>query len=979
MLEPPRALLARLLCWLALALCAGWAGAAPAPALDLTKTALSQFRIERWQTEQGLPLNTVQAMLLARDGSLWVGTGGGLARFDGQRFATFESAGMAEVAARPVFGLFEDAQGGLWIGHTRGALRLHQGRVERPITDQHTEGRRVWSFAQGPDGAVWAATENGLLRWQNGQVRLWQEADGLPTRKLRSVVFDTGGTLWVGTTGGGLVAWRDGRATVFDTARGFPHPEVRQLLADPSGGVWAATAGGGLVRLQEGRMARVYTMADGLPTDHLTALAIDPAGDLWVGSWGGGVSRFSGGQFGTVSTASGLDGDQIWALHADREGSVWVGTWYGGLNRLSRRPFQVFGKPEGLSSDNVRSILHARDGSAWLATAGGGVNRLRAGQVSVIGRKDGLPTDEASALLEDREGAIWIGTYTEGLARWRHGRIDTFGLPQGLPNMEVRSMLQDRSGTLWVGTRAGLARFDGERFEALRGNGAPTEGVVSMLQDRSGALWFGTTGEGLFRLKDGAFEVYTRKQGLPSNWIVALHEDASGSLWIGTNGEGLSRLRGGQVRTLRVADGLWDGMAQVILEDRHGHLWMTCNRGFFRVARAELDAFADGRQAKVQSVGYGPGDALRSTTFAGGLQPAGAMDAQGRLWLPSFKGLVIVDPDRLPGAGEPPPVRVSEVLVNGDSQPPQQALVLPPGAVTLTLRFGIDSVALAERARFRYRMAGLSEAWVDAGKGREATFPALPHGQYRFTVATSLDGRRWREAEQPLAITVQPTLWQARWFQALAALLGLAAVGGLYQLRTHQLRRRHAEMERLVAQKTEELRLANEHLSRLSFADALTGLANRRRLDEMLDAEWRRACRSGAPLSLVMVDIDDFKAYNDALGHPEGDRCLVAVAEVIREATHRASDFAARYGGEEFVVLLPGADADAAQAFAERLRRACEARAIPHPASATGPVVSLSLGVACQHPTPEGSPSALLAEADAALYRAKQAGRNRVA
>jgi len=1000
--SPLRAGLARLLIALAPALAVPAAVQAQvASPADATKTAVTQYRIDGWQTEQGLPLNTVQSMLQTRDGHLWVGTGGGLARFDGIRFTTFESSPVTELASGPVFGFMEDAEGRLWIGHRRGAARFHRGRFEPVFGPEQTAGRRVWAFAQGRDGAVWAATENGLLRWHDGATKVYREADGLPTLRLRTLAFDRDGTLWIGTSGGGLVAMRSGGFEVLNPASGFPHLEVRHVLADPEGGIWAATAGAGLVRVNGGRQ-QVFTITDGLPTNQLTALARDRAGNLWIGTWGAGVVRMnpprppepgapaSEGRgplgatpgieprFSTLSSATGLAGDQIWSLHADREGSLWVGTWHGGLSRLSHRAFVVFGKPEGLSADNVRSVLHARDGAAWVAMAGGGVNRVDALGITRFGAKEGLPTDEASGLYEDHDGAIWVATYTAGVAWLSQGRIETYGPAQGLPSIDVRVLHRDRRGTLWAGTRAGLARFDGRAFLPVRDAGAPSEGVGAILEARDGTLWFGTAGQGLYRYRDGAFTGLTRKDGLASNWILALHEDAAGTLWIGTNGEGLNRLRDGRVTTIGVADGLWDGMAQVIIEDRHGDLWMTCNRGFYRVARAELDAFAEGRLKRVDATGYGPGDALRSTTFAGGVQPAGAIDADGQLWLPSFKGLVIVDPARLPGSGEPPPVFVEEVAVGGKTVPPEAAVVLPPGAVPLSIRYAAATLNDADRVRFRYRLEGLATDWVEAAKRREASFEALPHGHYRFRVAATVDGKRWQEAPSALEITVQPHFTQTPWFLALAGACLLGGAAAAMQWRTHQLRRRHAEMERLVAAKTEELRLANEHLSRLSFADALTGLPNRRRLDEVLDTEWRRAARAQTPLALVIADIDAFKAYNDTLGHPAGDACLVTVAEVIRHTAHRAGDFAARYGGEEFVVLIAGADHAAAMAFAELLRRACEARAIPHPASPQGPVVTLSLGVAACVPQAGDSPAALVAGADAALYRAKQAGRNRV-
>jgi len=971
---------------LALSLLTGFgspAQAAAANPVDPLKTSITQYRIDGWQTEQGLPLNTVQTMYQTRAGYLWVGTAGGLARFDGIRFATFELSPVPELASRPIFGFMEDAEGTLWIGHGLGAARYLNGRFEPAFDRALTEGRRVWAFAQARDGVIWAASEAGLLRWEKGKgvTRVYKEVDGLPTNRLRSLAFDLDGTLWIGTTGGGLVSFSSGEFKVFDPANGFPHLEVRHVLADPAGGIWAATAGAGLVRLVDGKIT-TYSITDGLPTDQLTYLARDKSGSLWIGTWGAGVVRMSEGRFSSISSAGGLAGDQIWSLQVDDEGSVWVGTWNGGMNRLSKRAFGVFGKPEGLVGDNVRSVLHARDGATWVSTSGGGVHRIAGYRITTIGKKEGLATDESSGLLEDRDGSIWIASYTEGVSRVRLGNgkpaIENFGTAQGIPNVDVRVLFQDRGGTIWAGTKSGLARFNGRVFTAVREAGAPLEGVASILQDRAGVLWFGTTGAGLFRYRDGVFDKLTRKEGLVSNWILALYEDAAGTLWIGTNGEGMNRLRDGRLSGIRPADGLWDGIAQVIIEDRQGNFWMTCNRGFYRVARAELDAFAEGRIAKVNSTGFGPGDALRSTTFAGGLQPAGAIDGKGHLWLPSLKGLVIVDPTRLPRSDQPPPVAVEEVSVNGVAGLPEAGVVLPPGSVPLAIRYAAGTLLNADRVRFRYQMEGITHDWVEAGKNREASFPALPHGSYQFRVAASLDGKRWQEATAPLPITVKPHFYQTAWFIALVMLVSLAALAGLFRLRTHQMRSRHAEMERLVAEKTEALRLANEHLSRLSFADSLTGLANRRRLDETLETEWRRASRLQTPLAVVIADIDAFKAYNDTLGHPEGDKCLVAVAEVFRQAASRAGDFAARYGGEEFIVLIPGLDRDAAMAYAEMLRQSCEAQAIPHPASPVGPVVTISLGVAACVPSDQASVAALVAEADAALYRAKKEGRNRV-
>lgn len=963
--------LARLLIWLAC-----WLAMSSAMAQQDSK-ALSQYKIDNWQTEQGLPMDLVHALYQTQDGYLWVGTAGGLVRFDGRRFTTFAASEAAEVANQPVFGFMQDREQALWIAHGKGAVRYRNGIFESAFSSEVTAGQRVYAFAQAPDGSVWSATENGLVHWAKGVTRLYQQADGLPTNRLRSLAFDRAGVLWIATSGGGLVSFAAERFQTFNPTNGFPHLQVRFVLADPDGSVWAATAGGGLVHVKQGQIT-TYGVADGLPTDQLTSLAFDTAGDLWIGTWGAGVSRKHGGKFTAVSTAGGLAGDQIWSVLADREGSVWVGTWVGGLNRLSQRNFDALGTPEGLSHDNVRSVVHDRNGVTWVATAGGGLNRIEAGRITTLRHKDGLPTDELSSLLADRDGSLWIGSYTGGIARLQQGQIQTYGVAQGLPSPDIRVLYQDSKGVVWAGTQSGLARFSGRGFSAVRDGNAPQDVTSTILEDRSGALWFGTSGQGLYRFRDGVFSTLTKADGLVSNWIMALYEDADANLWIGTNGEGMNRLRNGQLTSIRTTDGLWDGIVQTILEDSAGHLWITSNRGFYRVARADLIDFAERRHSWVNSTVFGPGDALRSTLFSGGVKPAGAIDRAGKLWLPTNKGLVIVDPLHLPSAGKPPLAHLESVLVNGVSGPAGTQVTLPPGSVPLTIRYTAMTLRQAERARFRYQMVGLTQQWVDAGAEREVSFPALPHGSYRFQVAASMDGQHWSDADTGLDIVVRPYFYQTLWFLVLASVTAGLALVAMFHLRTRHLHARHAEMELLVAQRTEELKLANESLSRLSFVDALTGLANRRRFDGALDEEWRRASRSQTDLALVMADIDNFKLYNDSLGHQQGDHCLAAVAGVFLHAAGRAGDLAARYGGEEMVFLMPGANHAEALAMAESLRAACEALALAHPKSPVSSVVTISLGVASCIPSAGSSAQALLGQADAALYRAKGSGRNRV-
>ncbi len=182
-----------------------------------------------------------------------------------------------------------------------------------------------------------------------------------------------------------------------------------------------------------------------------------------------------------------------------------------------------------------------------------------------------------------------------------------------------------------------------------------------------------------------------------------------------------------------------------------------------------------------------------------------------------------------------------------------------------------------------------------------------------------------------------------------------------------------------IALVNQKLQRANEELAALALRDALTGVSNRRHFDEALELEWRRARRSHTPMALAIADVDHFKAYNDACGHQAGDACLQRVARTLATVAHRAGDLVARYGGEEFAIILPGLDGEQALAFAEAMRRAVEQQALPHPASPVAGVVTVSLGVCSRVPRKGDTAATLVHETDLALYRAKAAGRNRVA
>jgi len=378
----------------------------------------------------------------------------------------------------------------------------------------------------------------------------------------------------------------------------------------------------------------------------------------------------------------------------------------------------------------------------------------------------------------------------------------------------------------------------------------------------------------------------------------------------------------------------------------------------------------------------------------------------GEMWFGNEEGLFRYD-----GSGEPPereaPVPLirrveanGRVLYGGDGRIAALERPLAAGAAS-RMRFECATARFEPRAgiRYRYRLEGADDTWSLPTEEPVREYTNLAEGRYVFRVkAEDTASGSGASGETSLAFRVLPP-WYRTWWALLAWALGLGLLvrWGLL-LRDRALRQRNADLARRVAERTDELAAAvkelggaraaleernralgeaNERLTTLSYRDGLTGVANRRHLDDMLAQEWNRAFRAGTPISFVLADIDHFKKLNDSLGHQEGDVCLRKVAEVLAENARRSGDLAARFGGEEFGVLLPGAPEEAAFQVAETMRTRLEALKMPHPASPLG-IVTASFGVATFHPRDGGTAQELVASADEALYAAKKAGRNRV-
>lgn len=834
-----------------------------------------EYLIHLWNTDRGLPQNGVNAVAQTPDGYLWVATFGGLARFDGAAFTTFTAANTPGLRGTRMTALLADRDGTLWIGtESDGLARYHDGRFTTFGLDDGLPGLSVRALAQDGRGALWVATASGLARSAGSRFEAVPLPEALAHQDVLAVLADRRGRLWAGTRSGVAVLDHDGGVFVLRPASGLPDETVTSLAEDADGTIWIGTLRGP-VRWRDGRLDR----SNPLPVDRVRAVhrVFAAAGAIWAAVPDHDLFRCTAGRCEAVGLARHVPDDVPRAVFADRTGTIWLGLQIDGLARLKVPRVRAYQVP-GRSAQSIVPIVGDGAGGLWIGATCGGLLHWRAGVFTTYGPELGVPHDCIWSLYREPDGALWIGTMGVGAARWYQSRFTYFEYGKsGIVGNTIYAMYRDRGGRLWIGAGAGLSRFDGAAFANFTPeDGLPRAPIQFLTEDRQGAIWMGTPA-GAVRFDGRAFRRFTMADGLPHDYVRAIYEDADGVLWFATYGGGLARYRDGRFATLSTRDGLFDDLLSIILEDDDGWFWMTSPRGIFRVARRDLNERADGRRTPLTSVSYGVADGMPVNEANGGGQPAGWRMADGRLFFPTVRGLVEIDPKRR--RLEPPPVHIERVIAAGVAGRVVPGATLPAGSRDLEFHYtGID-LESPEKVRFRYRLDGYDAGWIDAGTRRVAFYTNVPAGRHTFRVQARSGDGIWNEAGASMAFAIAPHVHETWWFAGLVALALVGAVAGAMRLRVAQLTRRARALEVRVAERTAEVvrqkdQLAHANVSLARANQDLLSLLNELRVGAIsTDRDGRIVFVSATAAPLV--DDGAGRFWVEALPVSDSDRAAL--------------------------------------------------------------------------------------------------------
>lgn len=958
----------------------------------LQNKKLTEYSRDTWTTRNGLPHNQINSATQTPEGYLWFATWEGLVRYNGQDFRIFTPKNVPELQDHGIRHVSVGANGRLIVSTSRGGISvLEKGQWKTIDTKDGLIQNDTRASVEDNQGSIWVAHEDkGISQvLPNGQIKIYGSAQGLPDERMYAIYKDSENVIWAGTANG-LVRIDEGQVQVFTEKQGLPKGAIYTILQAPQGGLYLGT-NYGLYKIQNGEISKAIT---NFPNEAVISLSLDAEKNLWIGTVNLGIMRINGLELENLNAQQGLPNNRVSSLLHDHEGNLWVGTG-AGLVRFADSPFVTLNNYQGLSDNYVRAIVQMPDSSMMIGTAQG-LNHYKNGKFNQVAGSPSLKNDSILSLAPTQDGSLWVGMYSTGLIKWKDGVVqEKYDTNNPVFGTQIRALLEDRAGNIWIGSPSGLFQKNGKKIKKITENeGLPEDYIISLFQAKSGRIWVGTS-NGLGYIDGDKVGAIDLNPYYGAQTVFGFSEDADGALWAATD-RAIIRIVDGKIVAIGTKDGMPVATIFQVIIDKYKNFWFTTNRGVFYVKRANLVSVANKVAPQVVAINFAEADGMVSAQCNGGSGPAAMRAMDGSIWVATAKGVSIVQPDNLARyQAPPPPVVIETVLVDDQHLSSLQNVKLSSSTRKIEMFYASLSYHTPEQVRYRYRLEGFDNKWINRFAIRNVQFTNLPPGKYNFQVSASVRGGQWSEKNASFPFVIEPKWYEHLWVLPLLFLLCIGILYVFYKARTQQLKARQSELSDIVEDRTRALFEKNTELeslnaqyqdqvlafAHLASTDALTGLPNRRSLDQRLSIGFNAATEKNEHYCFALLDVDYFKQVNDNYSHDVGDLVLKRIADVMQrlmgELHHgrwRGSDLCARWGGEEFALILPNQSLESAMGKCERIRIAIEEL----DCNDIAPGLKLAVSIGVTEKSGLSNHEKMVSKADENLYAAKNQGRNQV-
>ncbi|MCK4835802.1 MAG: helix-turn-helix domain-containing protein [Candidatus Aminicenantes bacterium] len=698
----------------------------------------NQYMIKAWMIEDGLPQNSISSIHQTRDGYLWLGTPLGLIRFNGITFPINNIWNTPDLKNNRILTLYEDHNARLWIGTDGGGITLlENGKWKSFQANDELSSSRIKKIYQDRSGTIWIGTAKGLNYYKNGKISYFNTSEDSFNLLITAIIEDIKGNLWIGTEKGLFIKRKD-QSSSGKRFTPVTSESISAIYSDQSENIWIGTQKG-LKKFKDDRITSPFPLESGLSSVPITDIFQDNTGFLWIGSYGKGIFRIKDGKLTNFSTSTGLSDNFIHTITEDRENNIWIGTYTGGIIRMKPRIISTLGIEEGIPENTTTSVLQDHQGFLWIGTRHQGLCKYKNNKmIKIYSTKNGLLANRINTIFQTKNGEIWVGTERGGLNRITDNAIMSYTTNQGLRSTTVKSIYQDHSGILWVGTSEGLNGYINDTFitrDKLNGHS-----INTLFEDSNNNLWVGSQ-KGLTQIKHETIRHFNTN-GDGSNYeVLAIYESADqpGVLWIGTNGIGLLRLENETFTHYTEKIGLHSNFIFSLTQTRkgkHAYLWMSSFKGIFRVSLNSLNHFFKAESDYITSTFFNESDGMKSSECVGGIQPSIWKTREGTLYIPTIKGLAILNPEEIKKPKHEVPVVIEDIIIDNNSYIHQKNPLIASGKRMFEFYFTALNYSAPRNTQFRYKLEGFEDQWItlDANQKRTALYFNLSPGNYCFQV-----------------------------------------------------------------------------------------------------------------------------------------------------------------------------------------------------------------------------------------------------